>query len=129
LFETSITEIFSVSVDIPILIPDRNPVSLDQRIVLVFHNALGVITSQSKVKTRTIMNVSSRVYFNPETDPDPSALLINLYGGSGATNGSSHIGDGSASSGKIGGLALGVLEVVIGDGGLDGILSKHGAVD
>jgi len=64
-----------------------------------------------------------------ESDPDPSALLFNLYGGSGATNGGSHIRNGSASSGQIGGLGLGVLGVVIGDGGLDGILGKHGAVD
>lgn len=48
--------------------------------------------------------------------------------GRAAGGGLVNIGHGGACPGKVGGTGLGVLGVVVGDGGLDGILSEHGAV-
>ena len=57
----------------------------------------------------------------------------NLYCGGGAAGGvldlDLDIRDGGACPGEVGCLGLGVLGVVVRDGGLDGILSQHGAVD
>lgn len=63
-----------------------------------------------------------------------SKSICSLYG-SGGTAGRSvldldfDVGDGGACPGQVGGLGLGVLGVVIRDGGLDSILGEHGAVD
>lgn len=56
-----------------------------------------------------------------------------LDGGRGATTGlldlDLDVGNGTACAGQICGAGVGVLGVVVGDGGLDGILSEHGAVN
>lgn len=40
-----------------------------------------------------------------------------------------NLGHGGAGAAEVGGLGLGVLGVVVADGGLDGVFGKHGAVD
>lgn len=55
----------------------------------------------------------------------------NLYGGraSSLLDLDLHVGNGSARPGEVGGAGVGVLGVVVRDGGLDSVFSKHGAVD
>lgn len=73
---------------------------------------------------------SSREPTLPE--PDPAASMFNLCGGSGTTGSlldlNLDVRDGGACPGQVGCASVGVLGVVVGDGGLDGILGKHGAV-
>lgn len=61
--------------------------------------------------------------------PEPAAdFLISLYRSSGGLL-DLDIRNGATGTGQVGSLGLGVLEVVVGDGRLDGILSKHRAVN
>lgn len=67
-----------------------------------------------------------------QPEPDPSASNLNLYGRSGATGSlldlDLDVGDGSTCPGQVGCASVGVLGVVVGDSGLDGVLGEHGAV-
>lgn len=60
------------------------------------------------------------------------ASASNLYGGGGAASSlldlDLHVGNRGARPGKVGRAGVGVLGVVVRDGRLDGVLSKHGAV-
>jgi len=99
--------------------------SEDPSIKRVFHNARGE-SHQKKTKKKFV--------FGFILTPHGSLHIIcNLYGSSGATGSSVlnldlDIGDSSTCAREICNLGLGVLGVVIGDSGLDSILSKHGAV-